>query len=148
MSSQAQKKALAKLNQAIIQLPEFKALEKLLGHNEAIAAVTVFEQDVKVQATPNVSYEGLTSPTKKGEERPYIIECCGEEYFKSNKSVEELSKEIQEAVDKAPKGKGKGDWERPFSISTYLREKLGWEKNDEVYPHMRMEAVGVFKVVL
>jgi hypothetical protein len=137
--------ALTKLNLAIVSLPEYRALVKLLGHNEIVSACTVVEQEVTVQPTPNVSYEGITSTPKKGEERPYLLTCCGQEYFRSSKSIEELSKDIQEAVNNTPKGKDPDM--HTFHISSYLSDKLGWDKTDEVYPHMRMEAVGTFSVI-
>jgi hypothetical protein len=145
MAPSKKTQAIAALNRAIIQLPEFKALEKLLGHNEAIAAVTVFEQEVHVKPTPNVRYNGLTSDPKKNEKRPYILECCGGEYFTSTKTVPEIAQEIQEAVSKAAKGKDKLG--TTFNISQYLSDKLGWDKTDEVYPHMYQQAVGKFEVV-
>jgi hypothetical protein len=141
-------KALTALNKAIAKMPEFRALEKLLGHNEAISACTVFEKEVTSKLTPNVVYEGLTSKSKK--ERPYLLVCCGEEYFQSNKTIEDLAKEVQEAINNCPATEkdDTDEWRRPLAISMYLSEKLNWDKTDEVFPHMRMESVGTFKVKL
>jgi hypothetical protein len=148
MAPSKKTQALAALNKALTKLPEYLALSKLLGHNEAIDAVTVSEQEVQIKPTPNVTYEGITSIPKKNVKRAYLLDCCGTEYFeyfKSTKTTQELAQEIQDAVNNAPKEEEK--LLTSYNISLYLSDILNWEKTDEVYPHMYQLAVGTFKVV-
>ena len=146
MAISKKKQALAKLNDAITNMPEFAELMKLLGPNEAITNCDIIECEVKVKASNQVSYEGITS-SPKGKTRPYLLNCCGLEYFQSNKDVSELLKDIEVAIKNTPK-KPKDSMPLDFRVSEYLRTKLKWGLTDEVYPHMRMEAVGEFKIKL
>jgi hypothetical protein len=146
MAISKKKQALAKLNDAITNMPEFAELMKLLDPNEAITNCDIIECEVKVKASNQVSYEGITS-SPKGKTRPYLLNCCGQEYFQSNKEIKDLIKDIEVAIKNTPKN-GKGTLPLDFRVSEYLRTKLNWELTDEVYPHMRMEAVGEFNVKL
>lgn len=147
MAISKKKQALAKLNDAITNMPEFAELMKLLGPNEAITNCDIIECEVKVKASNQVSYEGITS-SPKGKTRPYLLNCCGLEYFQSNKDVSELLKDIEVAIKNTPKKGTRDSLDHSFKVSEYLRTKLNWDLTDEVYTHMRMEAVGEFKVKL
>ena len=146
MAISKKKQALAKLNDAITNMPEFAELMKLLGPNEAITNCDIIECEVTIKSSNQVSYEGITS-SPKGKTRSYLLNCCGQEYFQSNKEIKDLIKDIETAIQNTPK-KPKDSMPLDFRVSEYLRTKLKWGLTDEVYPHMRMEAVGEFKVKL
>ena len=147
MAISKKKQALAKLNDAITNMPEFRDLMKLLGPNEAITNCDIIECEVTIKSSNQVSYEGITS-SPKGKTRPYLLNCCGQEYFQSNKEIKDLIKDIETAIQNTPKKGTRDSLDHSSKVSRYLRTKLNWDLTDEVYPHMRMEAVGEFNVKL
>lgn len=147
MAISKKKQALIKLNNAITNMPEFAEVMKLLGPNEAITNCDIIECDVTIKASNQVSYEGITS-SPKGKTRPYLLNCCGQEYFQSNKEIQDLIKDVETAIKNTPKKGTRDNLDHSSKVSEYLRTKLNWEITDEVYPHMRMEAVGIFDVKL
>ena len=131
-----QKKALTKLNNAITNLPEFEAVMKLVPSNVAITNCELMECDQTLSFFKNkVSYVGIV-PTTKGVQ-PYLMNLCGQWYFESSKPVELIANDIARAMQDA---KSKDS----FKVSQYLMYELNMDMTDEVYPHMRSNAIGVF----
>lgn len=140
-----QKKALAKLNDAITNLPEFRDLMLMLPSKVAITDCELIECDQSLYFHNNkVKYEGIV-PKDKGK-HPYLLECCGLEYFESSKSIDELANDIAEAYKFVLSHKEVKPDRIGFHISNYLSEHFDWEKTDEVYPHMRQQAIGGFSL--
>ena len=140
-----QKKALAKLNDAITNLPEFRDLMLMLPSKVAITDCELIECDQSLYFHNNkVKYEGIV-PKDKGKQ-PYLLECCGLEYFESDKTIEEIANEIFNAYTIVMKNKSLDADMIGFHISNYLSEHYDWDKTDEVYPHMRQQAIGGFSL--
>ena len=140
MNKRAVDQKMKALHKAMKKLPEYKELFDLLPGNYKLN-VEVEEVDQLTVLDKNVEYYGLTP--NKGE-NAYMLRCCGEEYFVSSRSQKEIALEIQRAYQKV-KESGVDISMRGFHISEALHDIL--HQTDEVYPHMRDNAVGVFKVL-
>lgn len=125
------------LRTALEKLPEFDALmEVLTPHHELSLGL---EEHAHCQIlTENVKYVGCTP--KKGA-NAYLLNFCGLEYFRTVRSPESIALEIQKVVEEVAAQKPKADM-FGFHVSSRLHEILN--HTDEVYPHMRSEAIGTF----
>lgn len=132
-------KALSKLRKAMKDLPEYQALMALKGPYSKIET-NVVEYGHTERHHPDVEYSGLS--VGKGQ-HAFLLECCGLEYFTSDLTPMLISAKIQMAVDKV-KAAGVASDMYGFHISEQVREFFNL--TDEVYPHMRSEAVGCFVV--
>ena len=140
-----QKKALKKLNDAITNLPEFRDVMLLVPSNVAITDCELVECDqTQYFHKKAVKYEGIV-PNQKGK-HPYLLQCCGLEYFESSKTIEAIAKDIYKAYNFVNLNMNIKTDMVGFYISNYLSDVCGWHKTDEVYPHMRQEAIGAFSL--
>lgn len=142
-----QTKALEKLNDAITNLPEFGAVMKLVPSNVAITNCELIECDTTREwgkGKNKVTYRGLVLHDGDKKEHEYLIQCCGLEYFTTTKTLEQIANDILTAVANAPKKKD--PLMHALSVADYLNNECEWEMTDEVYPHMRDNAEGVFIV--
>lgn len=140
-------KALEKLNDAITNLPEFGAVMKLVPSNVAITNCELTECETTRtwgKGKNKVTYRGLVLHDGDKKEHEYLIQCCGLEYFTTKKTFEEIANDIITALTNAPKKKD--PLMHALSVADYLNADLKWEMTDEVYPHMRDNAEGVFIV--
>ena len=140
-----QKKALKKLNDAITNLPEFRDVMLLVPSNVAITDCELVECDqTQYFHKKAVKYEGIV-PNQKGK-HPYLLQCCGLAYFESDKSIKELADDIAEAYTKVKAVKTIKPDMVSLNIFHYLIANCSWDMTDEVYPHMRTQAIGAFSL--
>ena len=122
----------------------------LVPSNVAISDCELVECDqTQYFHKKNVKYEGIV-PNDKGT-HPFLLECCGLEYFESNRSVKELATDIFKAYNEVINStQYKQKKIKPDMVGFYISNQLSilcnWDKTDEVYPHMRMEAIGGFSL--
>ncbi len=138
-------KALDKLNNAITNLPEFKEVMKTIPRNVAVTSCELMEADTKLTWGKDkslVSYDGTIIGNADGKDHQYLVNICGLMYLSTKKSLKELAEDIQTAMSKCKKHSD--PMIESLYVTTYLMDKLDWEMTDEVYPHMRMSAEGVF----
>lgn len=125
------------LQKAMEKLPEFDALMELLTPNYELS-LSLEEHPHCQILTENVKYVGCTP--KKGA-NAYLLNFCGLEYFMTVRSPESIALEIQKVVEEVAASNPKADM-FGFHVSSKLHDIL--QHTDEVYPHMRNEAIGTF----
>lgn len=138
-------KAMKNLNDAVTNLPEFGAVMKLVPEHVAISNCELLEYDTTRKwgkGTNMISYHGRILHDGDGKNHLYMIQCCGAEIFCTDATLDQIAKDIQTALEKAPKKRDKVM--HSLSVSDYLMNELDWELNDEIYPHMRSKAEGTF----
>jgi len=130
-------KCMKALRKAVEKLPEYRAL---MEHAAPYHELTLgLEEHAHCQIlTENVKYVGCT-PAKGA--NAYLLNFCGLEYFRTNRSPEHIALEIQKVVDEVTASNPKEDM-FGFHVSSRLHDILC--HTDEVYPHMRSEAIGTF----
>ena len=143
-------KAIAKLKKKIATLPEYTDLLLLLPANNSVNVV-IEEHAIVQSLNEHVEYEGFSE--ESGKTNKYLLEICGLSYFESKLKPSEVAKIIEEVVVQErenPTIKERGcDWKgysEDLRVCLRLSRKLG--ATDEVYPHMRDNAIGVFRVSL
>ncbi len=122
---------------AVEKLPEFDALMELLTPNHELKLGLEEHAHCQILAE-NVKYVGCTP--KKGM-NAYLLNFCGLEYFRTVRSPETIALEIQKVVEEVAASKPEADM-FGFHVSSRLHDIL--QHTDEVYPHMRSEAIGTF----
>ena len=138
-------KAMKNLNDAVTNLPEFGAVMKLVPEHVAISNCELLEYDATRKwgkGTNMISYHGRILHDGDGKNHLYMIQCCGTEIFCTDATLDQIAKDIQTALEKAPKKRDKVM--HSLSVSDYLMNELDWGLNDEIYPHMRSKAEGTF----
>lgn len=130
-------KCMKALRKAVEKLPEYRALMTLVTSNHTLE-LSLEEHAYCDVLTKNVKYLGCT-PSKG--ENAYLLNFCGLEYFRTCRSPETIALEIQKVVDEVLDSDPK-DAMFGFYVSSKLHDILN--HTDEVYPHMRSEAIGTF----
>ncbi len=130
-------KRMKALKKAVEKLPEYHALMELLTSNHELVLGLEEHAHCEILAE-NVKYVGCTP--EKGA-NAYLLNFCGLEYFRTVRSPESIAQEIQKVVEEVAATKPKDDM-FGFHVSSKLHDILN--HTDEVYPHMRSEAIGTF----
>lgn len=133
------------LQRAMQNLPEFAELYRTLPPFHDLEMTVVENKHLQV-LSQDVFYRGCTP---KNGLNSYLLQYCGHEYFQSDKALSEIAEIIQTVVTQErenPTLKERGlDWSgysEDLRISLRLANIL--DATDEVYPHMRDRAIGVF----
>lgn len=131
------------LKKALRHLPEYHRLLVILPPNHNLS-LSIEEESTLQKLTENVTYEGLAAD--KGL-NSYLVQICGQSYFKSQMEPAEIARQMQEIYTQErenPTLKG-CDWKGySFDLRVCLRIASLFGATDEVFPHMRDEAIGVF----
>jgi hypothetical protein len=130
-------KCMKALRKAVETLPEYRALMTLVTRNHTLE-LSLEEHAYCDVMTENVKYLGCT-PAKGT--NAYLLNFCGLEYFRTDRTPEAIALEIQKVVDEVLASDPK-DAMFGFNVSSRLHDIL--YHTDEVYPHMRSEAIGTF----
>lgn len=138
--SQSTKKKLHTLNQRIMRDPLYQEIVSLLPDLHTIQKLTVIEHSGIFQFNPSVSYSGLSMKTKQ---EHMLFDCCGLHYFIATKDLKTMAQEAEAIVKEVRASKPEAKY-LDLHVSSRLADL--WQATDEVYPHMRQNAIGILKI--